>query len=83
MDNVRHRYAPHATGHGVNYENRTADEGWRALLESPVRTLIIVAVAVICTPASVMVGEHRENRCNEMTRATEATTDDLLALLLP
>ena len=26
MDNVRHRYAPHATGHGVNYENRAADE---------------------------------------------------------
>ena len=55
MDNVRHRYAPHAAGHGVNYENRAADEGWRALLKAQWRTLIIVAVAVICTPANVIV----------------------------
>ena len=54
MDNIRHRYAPHAAGHGVN--ERTAPQMRMASsVESPVRTLIIVAVAVICTPASVIV----------------------------
>ena len=34
MDNVRHRYAPHAAGHGVNYENRAADEDGELLLKA-------------------------------------------------